>query len=116
MQEETKPVTFGGVFDMAVQAVETMGDPCKARELEEMWAEVEESKTLERLREFAAADEYYPGRFCLQIGGDHEGEAWTKDDGGYRVILHGDKPRHVDTIEEAKELMVQTVHQREVGQ
>ena len=105
------------MFAIALEAVETLfGDPSKARELEEMWAEVEESKTLERLREFAAADEYYPGRFCLQIGGDHEGEAWTKDDGGYRVILHGDKPRHVDTIAEAKELMVQRVCQREAGQ
>ena len=112
--QETKSTTrtFREVFAIALEALELFGSE-QARELEEMWAEVEESKTLERLREFAAADEYYPGRFCLQIGGDHEGEAWTKDDGGYRVILHGDKPRHVDTIEEAKELMVQTVYQRE---
>ena len=114
MQKETKPVTFGGVFDLAVQAIDEMGSPFKAAKLENMWAEVEEAQELERLRELAVADEYHPGRFVLQIGGDHEGEALKRDvGGGYLMQLHGEKARVVDTIEEAKELMVQTVYQRE---
>ena len=113
--QETKPATFRGVFDLALQAIEEgLGDPFKVRELENMWAEVEQEQTLQLMRGLAVADEYHPGRFVLQIGGDHEGEALKRDgEGGYWMQLHGENARAVDTIEQAKEIMVLKVYQRE---
>ena len=114
----SKPTTFLAVFNAALAEI---ADPGKVRQLQIQWERVHTADRVAELNELAVADEYFPGRFGLAIGGDAQGEAWLVEDPGdnyhrFRVTLHGvNRIRYVDTIDEAKALMVSRYYAEEKG-
>ena len=98
----SRPTTFRDVFEKALETIESVADQGpnpgtngRIGELRALWDSVEERHVLDHIREATQVEEYYPGRYSLTIGGDHQGEArvFEREDKPYRVELLKPEPR-----------------------